>query len=68
MSAPERKSLPALPLSKQEDCLRELKDAGATPEHMIKYSWRNFTIPSMFRSLMWATVILGTAYAGVLSK
>ena len=68
MSAPEKKSQLALPVSKQEDCLRELKNAGATPIHMIVYSWLNFAMPSMFRNLMWAAVILGTAYFGVLNK
>ncbi len=68
MGAPEKKSKLTLPLSKQEDCLRELKNAGATPIHMIVYGLLNFAIPSMFRALMWAAVGVGTAYFGVLSK
>lgn len=68
MSAPEKKSNLALSISKQDDCLRELKNAGASPVHMIMYGWLNFAMPSMFRSLMWAVVIVGSAYFGVFPK
>lgn len=68
MSAPEKKSILALPMSKQEDCLRELKNAGASPVHMILYGLLNFAMPSMFRALMWGAVVLGSAYFGVLNK
>lgn len=67
MSAPDKK-LTLLPLSKQEDCLREVKSAGGKPWHLIMYAWLNFGMPSMFRNLMWAVVILGTAYIGVMNK
>jgi hypothetical protein len=68
MSAPLKKSPLALPVSKQEDCLRELKSAGATPVHMILYSVLNFAMPSMFRNLMWAAVTVGLAYLGAINK
>ncbi len=68
MSAPEKRSSIGLTLSNQEDCLRELKDAGATPVHMILYGLLNFAMPSMFRYLMVAVATVGAAYFGVLSK
>lgn len=68
MSAPLKKSMPALPITRQEDCLRELKSAGATPVHMILYSVLNFAMPSMFRSLMWALVFIIPAYFGAFAK
>jgi hypothetical protein len=64
MSAPDKRLPFGLAVSKQEDCLRELKDAGASPIHMIMYGLLNFTMPSMFRYLMVAVVSLGAAYFG----
>jgi hypothetical protein len=68
MSAPKKSSPSKLLFSKQEDCLRELKAAGAKPWHLIAYGWLNFAVPSMFRSLMGALVVLGTAYIGVMNR
>lgn len=55
-----------LPRSKQEDCLRVLKNAGATPRQMIWYGLLIFAMPSMIRSLAW--LALGCVYFGVLIK
>jgi hypothetical protein len=62
----EKESPLRLPISKQEDCLRELKNAGATPREMIAYGLLIFAMPSMVRSLAW--LVLGCLYFGALNK
>ncbi|RYH43093.1 MAG: hypothetical protein EON54_17415 [Alcaligenaceae bacterium] len=68
MSSPEKKLPPLLSRSKQEDCLRELKDAGGKPWHLIVYGWLNFAMPSMFNRLCGAIVVLGMFYIGAVHK
>lgn len=53
MDAPEQRATMGLPLGNQEGCLRELREAGATPEQMTRYSFINFTMPLLF----WCAVV-----------
>jgi hypothetical protein len=53
MNAPEKRPWIGLPLGNQEGCLRELREAGATPEQMTRYSLINFTVPVV----LWLVVV-----------
>lgn len=68
MSTREPKLRLGFPVCKQEGCLRVVKAAGGNHWHLMLFQWLNFTLPSMFTKLLWAVVILGTAYIGELNK
>lgn len=54
---PSKKAQFVVLVSTQEDCLRQLVAAGSTPKQMTWYNVLNFTLPSMWRSLLYVLAI-----------
>lgn len=58
MSETGKTSQVILAISKQEDCLKQLKAAGASPAQML-CGMLIFITPSIFRSVTTALVLMG---------
>lgn len=58
MSEIGKKTQVILPISTQEDCLKQLKAAGASPTQML-CGMLIFVTPSIFRSIVTVLVLVG---------
>lgn len=64
MNDPTGKPLITLPISKLENCLKELKASGATPKQML-IGMLIATCPAIVRSIGFGTASVLAAYYGV---